>query len=86
MKRRIIIELEGDEQVVNEITVNIEATAIGQMGCHEISGYGFHKEILPEGISGGIQLPVFMNGERVKSPQEKAISEALHGRGVTRNG
>lgn len=75
MKQRITIEIEADERVADEVVVNIEATAIGQFGSHELAGYGIHKEILPERNSGGlqVQVPEFLVN-RPFAGQEGAVS------------
>lgn len=73
MRQRITIEIEADERVADEVVVNIEATAIGQFGSHELAGYGIHKEILQERNSGGLQVPEFLVN-RPFARQEGAVS------------
>lgn len=60
MRQGIIIEVEADERVADEVVKNIEATALGQFGAHELDRYEMHKEIMPKKISSGIQVPSFL--------------------------
>ncbi len=68
MRQRLVIEMEGQEEIIKEMVANIEATTIGQIGAHQVRGqvmgYSFHKEMLPGRVSGGIQIPNFLNGRR----------------------
>lgn len=75
MRQRIMIEVEADERVADEVVRNIEATALGQFGAHELGSYGMHKEILPEKNSGGLQMPSFL----VNRPFAKREEVAAHG-------
>lgn len=66
MKQRLVIEVEGREEAIKEMVANIEAAAIGQIGAKqargEVTGYSYHKEMLPERGSGGVQIPDFLKG------------------------
>lgn len=73
MRQRITIEIDADERVAGEVVMNIEATALGQLGSHELAGYGIHKEILPERNSGGLRVPQFLVN-RPFARQEEAVS------------
>lgn len=75
MRQRITIEIEADERVVDEVTMNIEASALGQIGAHELAGYGIHKEILPERNFGGLQIPSFLVDRPFAKRREAVVSD-----------
>lgn len=60
MRRRITIEIEAQECTVEEMTQNIEATALGQIAGHQMSGFSVRREDLPEKISRELQIPSFL--------------------------
>lgn len=60
MRRRITIEIEAQDCAVEEITQNIEATALGQIAGHQLSGFSVRREDLPERISPELQVPSFL--------------------------
>lgn len=86
MRRKIVIEVEGETSVIEKIVKNIEAEVIGQVAANELDSFGMHKEILPERISGEIKIPEFLRRDKFVSQQEKGMVEALHGKGVMQNG
>ena len=77
MKRRIYIEVDTDEDM-NGMVKDITELVMSRIDANV--EFTIKQEILPERISGGIQMPEFMNGNRVISQQEKGMLEALHGR------
>lgn len=60
MRRRITIEIEAQECTVEEMTQNIEATALGQIAGHQMSGFSVRREDLPERIFPELQVPSFL--------------------------
>ncbi|MCM1258447.1 MAG: hypothetical protein NC307_11415 [Roseburia sp.] len=87
MGKKIIIELDGNEQDINEIVKNIEAVAVGEIGKHELENYSIRKETFPEKNSQPtIKTPLFMEERRLISQQEKGLVEAIHGKGGMQNG
>lgn len=61
-RRRIVIELTGNEEAVNKIMECIEGTTIDQIGSMTLrgtlEGYELRKERVPE--PGELKLPSFM--------------------------
>lgn len=70
MRKRLVIEVEGVEQTVSEIIRNIEATALGQIGSHELNAHAIQREIVPGKVSDTIQIPGFLNGQHIKGLPE----------------
>ena len=87
MGKKIIIELEGDGEVLNGIIKSIEAAAVGEIAAHELENYSIRKETFPGKTYGPtIKMPVFMGEGRVISQQEKGLVEAIHGKGGMQDG
>ena len=81
MKQRIMIEIEADECVADEVVKNIEATALGQIAAHELGGYGIHKEILTEKISGELNVPSFLM-QRPYDCRRKECKDRIYAKGA----
>lgn len=60
MKKRIIIECEAEEPVVDRVIRNIEAVAIGELAGNELESCHIRKETLPERISTELSVPSFL--------------------------
>mgnify|MGYP001039047431 CR=1 FL=1 len=87
MGKKIMIELEGDGEVLNGIIKSIEAAAVGEIAAHELENYSIRKETFPGKTSGPtIKTPVFMGEGRVISQQEQGLVEAVHGKGGMQDG
>lgn len=87
MGKKIIIELEGDEHVLNEIIRSIETEAVSEIGTHKLESYSIRKETFPgKNSCTAIKMPMFMKERRVISRQEKGLMEAIYGKGGTQDG
>lgn len=60
MRRRITIEIEAQECVVEKITLDIEGTALGQAAANRLSGFSVRREDIPERIFPELQVPSFL--------------------------
>lgn len=60
MRRRITIEFGADEQTAKEVSMNIEATVLGQFGAHMLNEFIFRKEDLPETCGVELKVPDFL--------------------------
>lgn len=68
MKQRIVIELEGEEPVIESMaeilrkTVTKEAISYDMVG---LKGFSIFSKILPEEVPAEIQVPEFLNMEKI---------------------
>ena len=60
MRRRITIEMEADESIVDKVTLEIEATTLGQFAARELNGFEMRREDLPEKVFRELQIPSFL--------------------------
>lgn len=81
MRKRIVIEMDAEE---TEIFIDILKMVAERMDSNVECA--IKQEIIPERISGEIQIPSFMNKGNTVSGQEKGMREVLHKRGVIQHG
>lgn len=68
MRQRIVIELEGEEQPLEGLSNIVRETVISAVldyRMNEIQDFSIRREILPEEIDGEIQVPEFINKDKV---------------------
>lgn len=74
----------GIEEDVNGMVKDITSMVMDRIDSNV--EFTISQEMIPEKISGEIQVPDFLNKGRVISQPEKGMMEAIHKKGVMHNG
>ena len=64
MRQRIVVELEGEEPPLEDISNLVRGTVIRTVlnySVSEIRDFSIRREIIPEEVDGEIQVPEFIN-------------------------
>lgn len=88
MRQRIVVELEGEEPPLEEISNMVRETVIWTVlkyRMSEIRDFSICREFLPEEVDGEIQVPEFVNRDEVikqlwggnehSAPGEEAVQD-----------
>lgn len=86
MRKRLIIELDGENENVESIERDIVAIILGHKAVSMLNDFEFRKEIISEKQCGQIEIPEFLNKSHVISQQEKVMIDAIYKKDVRNNG
>lgn len=89
MRQRIVIELEGEEPPLEDLSDIVKGTVtrtVLNYKMSEIRDFSIRREILPEEMDGEIRMPEFLNKDKMCQQVQDGMEEVLQGKEAVQDG